>query len=64
MRPQFFWPVVFAALLALPLAGCGEPQPSNVMESADEQAFADYERMISEDANVQNDAEPDQQKPE
>ncbi|QEG01880.1 hypothetical protein Mal15_59610 [Stieleria maiorica] len=64
MKSRFSWPVVCAALLALPSAGCGDPQPSNVMENVDEQAFADYERMISEDANVQNDAEPDQQRPE
>ncbi len=60
MRKQFLW-LVCSAVLTLPLSGCGDSQPANVMQNADEQAFADYERMIAEDANVQNDAEPDEQ---
>ncbi|MDV6031369.1 MAG: hypothetical protein F9B45_14965 [Phycisphaera sp. RhM] len=59
MRKRYSWLVCFVGV-TLPLAGCGDPQPSNVMQNADEQAFADYERMIAEDANVQNDAEPDE----
>ena len=55
---------VWTALLVLPLAGCGEPQPTNVMENADGDAFAGYERMIAEDSSLQDEAAPDKIKPE
>ncbi|QDV42993.1 hypothetical protein Enr13x_28450 [Stieleria neptunia] len=63
MRKCFSW-LACSAVLTLPLVGCGDSQPSNVMQNADEQAFADYERMIAEDANVQNEVAPDEEKPE
>ena len=44
------------------LTGCDSAQPTNVMENADAKAFQDYERMIAEDANVQDLEAPDKQK--
>ncbi|MCO8122250.1 hypothetical protein NHH03_10910 [Stieleria sp. TO1_6] len=41
------------AVSLLPVsAGCGAKQPTNVMENTDQQALADYERMIAEGENA------------
>ena len=49
-----------ALLLPLAFAGCNDSGSTNVMENADESDFEAYEKMIAEDANVQNDETPDQ----
>ena len=51
-------------LIGLSLAGCGDPNPTNVMENADAQALKDYERMLVEDGLMQDEESPDKQVPQ
>lgn len=42
--------VIFLFAASAVLVGCGDPQPTNIMESADPAAIEEYEWSIAEEA--------------
>ncbi|QDT07583.1 hypothetical protein K227x_60110 [Rubripirellula lacrimiformis] len=51
MKKQVLMPMLIG-LFAVSLVACGKPEPVNMMENIDEQALADYDQMIADDAKA------------
>lgn len=49
---------VFGGLMAFAVLGCDSSEPSNMVEDADAEAIADFERMYEDDMKMMEEDDP------
>ncbi len=47
---NFAFGLALATIVSPALVGCGDSGPTNMVENADKNALAEYERMVAEDS--------------
>lgn len=55
---RFLTTCVFGGLMGFAVMGCGSSEPSNMVEDADAEAIAEFERMYEEDMKMMEEDDP------